>query len=124
MRRSSINNKKELEERRRNLRSKLTPVELALWGLLRKKQLQGKTFRRQFSIGSYIVDFYCHSEGLVVELDGADHFTPEGMEYDARREKFLVKQGLRVIRIENKKVFDNTSHVLDYIQSYFLNRQV
>jgi len=68
------------------------------------------------------VDFYCHSEKLVVELDGAHHFTVDGMEYDARREDFLVKQGLRVIRIENKKVFNNTGQVLDYIQSHFLNK--
>lgn len=116
-----INNKKELEGRRRELRANLTPAELALWGLLKNKQFHGKIFRRQFSVGNYIVDFYCHSEKLVIELDGAGHFTTEGMEYDARRDEFLTRQGLRVIRIENKKVFENTSQVLDYIRSHFVN---
>src|SRR4051812_44593858 len=105
---SRINNKEELKERRKELRAKLTPAELALWGLLKNKQFHGKVFRRQFSIGNYIVDFYCHAEKLVIELDGAGHFTPEGLRYDGTRDNFLKEQGLRVIRIENKKVFNNT----------------
>ena len=117
--RKNLNNLESVGEKRKELRSKLTPAEATLWTLLKNKQLAGRKFRRQFSVGSYILDFYCHNEKLAVELDGAEHFTEERKQYDEMRDAFIEKQGIRVIRIENKKVFDNTGQVLDYIQSFF-----
>ncbi len=110
-----------MELRRSELRSKMTAAEVALWTLIKNRQLDGRKFRRQFSVGSYVLDFYCVSEQLCVELDGYDHFTPEGIENDLEREKFLEQQGIKVIRIENKKVFDNTQQVLEYIRDNFKN---
>ena len=117
--RKNLNNLKSLGARRKELRASMTAAEVALWTLLKNKQLSGRKFRRQFSIGKYIVDFYCHEEKLAIELDGADHFTEAGMKYDFVREDFLKTQNIRVIRVENKKVFENTGQVLNFIKSYF-----
>ena len=112
-------NEKELEEKRRYLRNNSTSAEATLWKLIKGRQLQGRKFRRQFSIDFYILDFYCPEEKLAVELDGHHHFTPEGQIHDERRDAFLAEKGIQTIRIENKKVFNNTGQVLDYIQGHF-----
>ncbi len=115
-------NEKHLEKKRQFLRNNSTAAEAALWNLIKNRQLQGRKFRRQFSVGKYVLDFYCHEEKLCVELDGAGHFTEEGQIYDEERTVFLNEEGIRVIRIENKKAFDNTQQILDYIQSFFTKK--
>ena len=115
-----INNWKSLKERRRELRNNLTPAEATLWRFLSRSQL-GKKFRRQHSVGPYILDFYCPSEKLAVELDGAHHFTSAGQEYDQIRTAFLEQFNIRVIRFENDEVFKSTEAVLEKIKSSFKN---
>lgn len=118
-RKDQINNRPELKEYRKDLRNKSTIAEAYLWPYLKNKQLEGRRFRRQFSVGNYIIDFYCPAEKLAVELDGAGHFTPEGQEYDEERTRFLNGQGIRVIRFENKVVFEDTEGVLEGIRRCF-----
>ena len=108
-----------LKERRRRLRTDGTAAEATLWTYLKCRQLAGRRFNRQFSIENYIVDFYCHQEKLVIELDGQNHFTPSGQKYDAQRTKRLNKLGYRVIRFENKMVFDALPWVLEEIERHF-----
>ena len=103
---------------RKELRNNLTPAEATLWRLLKNKQL-GKKFRRQVSIGPYIVDFYCFSEKIAVELDGQRHFTSAGNAYDKRRDAFINGHGIRVIRFENKEVFNRPEFVLETIATHF-----
>ena len=110
-----LNNRKELRERRKELRNHSTSAEAALWHMLKHKQLAGYKFRRQHSIGKFILDFYCPSEKLAVELDGHTHKFPEQAAYDAERSNFLQSKGIRIIRIDNRRVFDNTYPVLDFI---------
>ena len=74
-----------LKARRRELRNNPTPAEAALWQYLRRRQILGKRFRRQYSIGRYIVDFFCVECDIAIELDGAPHFREVGSEYDAER---------------------------------------
>jgi very-short-patch-repair endonuclease len=112
-------NKFILKAYRRKLRKNLTPAEAFLWLHLKNKQLEGRRFRRQFSIDNYILDFYCPSEKLAIELDGARHFTHQGVEKDKVRDSFLKANGIGVIRIENKDVFDNTVHVIECIKQSF-----
>jgi len=114
-----IHNHKELEQFRKKLRKNLTPAEAFLWRHLKAKKLQGRRFNRQHSIRNYIVDFYCASEKLVIELDGAVHNTPQAQEYDAKRTKVLNKLGYTVIRFENKMVFENLESVLSEISEHF-----
>ena len=117
--RKNLNNLESLGERRKQLRSNMTPAEAFLWTHIKNRQLDGRKFRRQFSVGKYVLDFYCNEEKLAVELDGAHHFTEEGALKDSERDIFLNTQNILVLRIENKKVFDHTNRVLDHIRSHF-----
>ena len=119
--REQINNKKILEPYRKTLRKNLTPAEAFLWRLLKNSQFENRKFRRQHSIGNYILDFYCPSEKLAIELDGASHFTTEGIEYDTIRTDYINSFNIKVVRFENKLVFDNTTWVLDEIKRNFRN---
>ena len=96
----------------------MTAAEVALWMMIKNKQLNGERFLRQFSIGHYIVDFYCHKHKLAIELDGAGHFKEEGNEYDARRTEFLNSEGITVIRFENTLIFNYPMQVLEEIKSH------
>jgi very-short-patch-repair endonuclease len=112
-------NHRNKKEYRRNLRNNLTTAKAFFWLRLKNKQLAGRRFKRQVSVGHYIVDFYCPSEKLVIELDGQRHFTTAGYKYDQHRDKYLNSLGLRVIRFENKEVFQNLQEVLDDIRNNF-----
>ena len=116
-----IFNRKPLKRFRKELRNNLTPAEATLLTTLQKKQLEGRKFRRQHSIGKYVVDFYCPAEKLVIELDGAGHYTPAGSAYDEERDTYLKSLGLKVIRFENLEVFNYLDAVLDEIKSNFKN---
>lgn len=61
-------------------------------------------FRRQYIIGNFIADFYCHKAGLVIELDGSQHYDPQKMEYDRKRTEYLESQGLKVLRFTNTDI--------------------
>jgi very-short-patch-repair endonuclease len=117
-----INNIKALKETRKALRNNLTPAEAALWKFLQHSNLEGRKFRRQHSISYYILDFYCPAERLAVELDGAHHFTASGADYDEERTKFLNSQNIRVVRFENKMIFEQPETVLETIKDNFKNR--
>jgi len=80
-----VHNVKKLKENRKKLRNSLTPAEAKLWSLLKGGQIENRKFRRQHSVGPYVLDFYCPSERLCIELDGAAHFTDGGYEYDETR---------------------------------------
>jgi len=109
---SQLHNRKYLETFRRSLRNNGTSAEAFLWKYLSKSQLEGRKFRRQHSIGNYIVDFYCPKEKLIIELDGEIHNKLEVQEKDQKRTDYLMSFGFTVIRFENKMVFDNLKSVL------------
>ncbi|MEQ8242573.1 endonuclease domain-containing protein [Fulvivirga sp.] len=116
-----INNRNELKKFRKQLRNNATPAENTLWQFLKNKQLEGRKFRRQFSVGNYILDFYCTTEKLCIELDGAGHYNDAQLEYDEERTLFLNNLGIRVIRFENKEVFEALESVLECIKNAFEN---
>lgn len=97
-----IHNKAELKTLRKKLRNNSTSAEEVLWIQLKQRQLDGRKFRRQHSIGNYIVDFYCPEEQLAVELAGVNHFWEEGMQNDQMRTAYLNSKDIRVIRFGNK----------------------
>ena len=86
---------------------------------MKDSQLEGRKFRRQSSIKSFIVDFYCPDEKLVIELDGDFHFDEKAIKDDERRTQKLETEGLRVIRFENQEVLLNLEAVLLKIKSHF-----
>lgn len=79
----------------------------------------GRKFKRQHGIGNYIVDFYCASEKLIIELDGEVHSHPDQINYDRRRDEFLRKLGFTILRIDNELVFCNIPEVLRLIGLMF-----
>lgn len=121
MKKEPLHNKKELMAFRKQLRNNSTSAEAFLWNYLKQKQLQGRKFRRQHSIKNFIVDFYCPTEKLIIELDGAYHFTPTAQEIDRKRDDVLESYGFQVLRFENKMVFDCLDSVLMEISASFKN---
>ena len=104
---------------RRALRRQQTPAERALWQRLRRRQLRGRKFKRQYGIGPYVVDFYCAEEKLAVELDGAVHDDLLRRAYDEERTHFLEAQGVRVVRFENRLVWERLDVVPEAIAWHF-----
>ncbi len=88
MNNKNLFNRKVLKSSRASLRNRSTSAEAALWEMLKSKKLDGRKFRRQYSIGSYIVDFCCPSEKLIIELDGDHHGEYIKIEKDKKRDKF------------------------------------
>lgn len=99
----------------RALRRTMTNAEKKLWSLVRNNRL-GVKFRRQVPFGPYIVDFFCFSAKLVVELDGSQHYWAEGKEYDFHRDEFLKAHGLTVLRFSNREFSTNQDGVCQAIQ--------
>ena len=85
-----LHNREQLKSTRRQLRQQLTPAEAKLWSVLQHSQLAGRKFRRQHSIGKYIVDFYCSSEQFIIELDGAAHDHEQTWAHDQARKNFYA----------------------------------
>lgn len=108
-------NNKSLKRHRRDLRKNLTEHERILWSKLKKHQLQNLRFLKQYSVGSYIVDFYCPKLRLAIELDGSQHLEQTAMEYDKQRTKYLESENIRVLRYHNKDVTGNLDGVLENI---------
>lgn len=104
-----------IHARAKELRKRMTPAEKILWEKLRGKSLGELKFRRQHPISKYIVDFYCHSEKLVIELDGSVHDLLDQKEYDSGREFELSELGLKIIRFTNEEVIDSSDEVLKRI---------
>ena len=103
----------QLLEFAKSMRHTATNAENLMWQLLRAKRFMNLKFRRQHVIQPYIVDFYCHEIGLVIELDGSQHGTDEAIEYDAERTKFLEALGLTVVRYWNHDVLRRTDAMLE-----------
>jgi very-short-patch-repair endonuclease len=102
----------ELIARAKELRRPLTPAEAKLWHKLKTKQFYGLKFRRQHPIHRFILDFYCHEQRLVIEVDGDSHAEPAQQSYDQARTEWLNQQGLRVLRFSNREIEDNLEGVL------------
>ncbi len=100
-------------ERAKELRRDMTPAEKLLWQEIRANKL-GVRFRRQQVIEGFIVDFYCHQAGLVIEVDGDIHDLQQ--EEDKRREKVLTELGLRIVRFRNDEVVRNLPGVVGKIK--------
>ena len=112
----NINSLPEMKPIRRKLRKNMTAAEVALWVMIKNKKLVGERFLRQFSIGYYVVDFYCPKYKLGIELDGAVHFTEEGRRKDKQRTEFLNSVGVKIIRFENFEVFEFPMRTLEEIK--------
>ena len=111
-----------LYQKARELRNKATHAEQILWGYLKTKPL-GFKFRRQHPYAVYILDFYCHSLKLVIEVDGGIHNIKEVMENDAVRQELLEKDGFKVVRFSNEEIFTASEKVIKAIDDLIIKRK-
>jgi very-short-patch-repair endonuclease len=99
----------------RKLRKEMTDAERVLWHRLNRRQVLGVSINRQKPLGKYIVDFYCASAHLVVEVDGGQHFEADGKREDELRDAFLRSLGLEVLRVSDREVLTNLEGVMSLI---------
>jgi len=102
-------------EKRRSLRKNMPPAEVILWSKLRGKGLHGCKFRRQYSIGPYIVDFYAPQLKLAIELDGDSHYVDGAQQRDQVRQAFIESADITVLRFTNYDIYDRLEGVIDKI---------
>ena len=119
MKNQNLFNRKSLKFFRSSLRNKSTSAEAELWNILKSKKLNARKFRRQHSIGNYIVDFFCASEKLVIELDGNPHGEYHKIEKDKKRDQYLEGLGFSILRFENRLVFQEPEFVKNEIRKTF-----
>jgi very-short-patch-repair endonuclease len=108
-------NNQSLKNRRRELRTNQTNAEKKLWEFFRAKRFHGLKFHRQFSVGEYILDFYCPKLRMGIELDGSQHRENETVLYDKDRERILQASNIKVMRFWNNEVENNIDEVLEKI---------
>ena len=102
----------------RELRKNMTDAERRVWMRIRMKQLKGSQFYRQKNIGNYIVDFYCPAAKLIVEIDGGQHYSEDGIVRDKLREAYLKSLGFKILRFTDREAFESIDGVLETICEY------
>ena len=107
-----LHNKKHTNYSRSN-RKEQTDAEKLLWFHLRRKQILGMKFRRQYPVDNYILDFYCHEKRIAIELDGSQHL--QNREYDEKRTRLLQKYDIQTIRFWDNEVLQNIEGILQVI---------
>lgn len=113
-----IYNRKSIKKQRKYLRSNMTKAEVILWSKLKGRKLQDYKFRRQHSIGNYIVDFYCPKLKIALEIDGESHYTEKGKARDKKRSTYLNNLGISVKRFTNSQIKQNLNGVLKEITAF------
>ncbi len=102
--------------RRRQLRNEMTKAEAILWSKLRRRQMKGYKFRRQFGIENYVIDFYCPELKLAIEVDGDSHFIGNAPADDIIRQKDIEEYGIIFLRFQNDEIYRNLNGVLFTIE--------
>jgi len=94
----------------------MTEPEIILWSKLKGKHIDGFKFRRQYSVGPYIIDFYCPSKRLAIELDGAGHFVGKKLASDRERQQWIEEFDIRFLRFTNDEIRANLDGVIESIE--------
>ncbi len=118
-----LRNDPKLKDLRITLRRNETKTEKILWSYLRNKNFQDFKFYRQYSVGNYILDFYCPKKKLAIELDGGHHAEKENKEYDKERTLFLNDLNIKVLRFWNNEVLNNLEGVFEEIGFHLGNKK-
>lgn len=108
-------NQTSTKEKRRILRKNMTNYERILWEYLRRDNL-GIRFHRQYGIGNYIADFYCPKLRIVIEVDGSNHYTEHGKEYDKVRDDYMDILQLCILRFSNREITNDIDDVIEAIE--------
>ena len=113
MTRQFLYNDETKKSQRKTLRNNMPETEKILWNKIRRKQLLGIKFRRQCSVGAYIIDFFSFEKKLAIEIDGDSHFIVKAQTYDKKRTEFLKKNNIQVIRFTNVEIVNNLDGCLE-----------
>ena len=101
---------------RQRLRKNMPLAEKLLWTKIKDRQLSGYKFRRQYSIGNYVLDFYCPELKLSIEVDGETHYVEGADTYDRERQAFMESFGITVLRFTNRDVYEKIDGVVHRIK--------
>jgi very-short-patch-repair endonuclease len=112
--RMKIFNNKIEKGKRRQLGKAMVPSEVRVWSRIRTKQL-GFKFRRQFSVGAYVLDLYCPEVKLAIEIDGDTHSGESSESADRNRQQFIESFSIRFLRFTNSQVYENLDAVIEQI---------
>ena len=111
-----IFNKAAEKEKRRRLRKKTSLSEKIVWTYLRRRQILGERFLRQFSVNFYVLDFYCPHLRLAIEIDGDSHFiNQDAIDYDKERQEYIENLGIKFLRFRNEVVNQTNDFVISVI---------
>ncbi|MEN8117199.1 MAG: DUF559 domain-containing protein [Bacteroidota bacterium] len=113
-----LHNRKYLKSIGKQLRNNSTSAEATLWSMLKNKQAGGYKFRRQHSIGNFVVDFYCPTLNLSIDLDGEPHADLNSIARDTERDDELAEYGITVLRYENRWVFEYPEVIIEDILGF------
>ena len=108
-------NKTSEKGKRRTLRQNTTQAEALVWARLRNRQVENCKFRRQYSVQSFVLDFYCPELRLAIEIDGESHNSDEAIAYDRLRQSAIAALGIQFLRFTNQQVYEHLDTVLEQI---------
>jgi very-short-patch-repair endonuclease len=117
---TKVYNKTSQKQMRQRLRRNMPKAEALLWARLRRRQVLGYKFRRQFSVGPYSIDFYCPALKLAVEIDGDSHFSEAAIAYDRERQYYIETFGIHFLRFTNNQVYKSQDDVVESIAQTIL----
>ncbi|BFM38534.1 endonuclease domain-containing protein [Synechocystis sp. LKSZ1] len=100
------------KEKRRQLRQNPTKAESIVWQYFKGKKIANCKFRRQYSIGPFVVDFYCPELKLAIEIDGESHDSLEAQAYDLNRQQYIEAFGISFLRFTNQQIYENAESVM------------
>lgn len=101
------------KHKRQNLRNQMPRAEVILWNCLRKRQIEGAKFRRQYSVDYFVLDFYCAELKLAIEVDGLSHDGLEARLYDRERQQHIEGFGIQFLRFKNGQVYRELNAVVE-----------
>ena len=111
-------NKAFLKFRRKQLRHNMPKAEILLWDELKNKKLEGYKFRRQYSVNSFVIDFYCSKLKIGIEVDGENHLLKKNIKYDQYRQIIIESYGIKILRFNNSDIYNNMDCVISNIKKY------
>ncbi|GBE00167.1 hypothetical protein BMS3Abin07_02214 [bacterium BMS3Abin07] len=116
---TKVFNRTEEKGKRKKLRRNMPQAEVLLWSRLKNKRLKDYRFRRQYSVGKYVIDFYCPKLKLAIEIDGESHFTEKAEIRDKLRQYIIESYGIEFMRFTNREIYENIDGVLLAIMERF-----
>ena len=112
---TKLYNKTSEKDKRQSLRNNMPPAEQLVWARLKGKQIENCKFRRQYSVGAFVIDFYTVEIKLAIEIDGDSHFTDGAEVADRERQSSIESSGIKFLRFTNRQVYKELDAVIDAI---------